>query len=182
MSPTVALAYLGGAAGYGALLAGVLLLGWTTLRRRPPTWAECGLALSAAFALFLGLHPFPDPADVACQAPRLRPFAFWQDYTRLWHADASLRAWLTLLGAVAPAMNVVLFAPVGLCLGVLGIRPAAAALTGLALSLVIETAQLTGLWGIYPCAYRRSETDDLLLNTFGVWAGAVAMRRLALAR
>lgn len=32
---------------------------------------------------------------------------------------------------------------------------------------MIETTQLTGVWGIYPCAYRVFDVDDLLMNTLG---------------
>ena len=46
---------------------------------------------------------------------------------------------------------------------------------GLAISLTIETAQLTGGFGIYPCSYRLFDVDDLLLNTcgglIGYWLG-----------
>lgn len=34
-------------------------------------------------------------------------------------------------------------------------------------SLLIETTQLTGIWGIYPCAYRLFDVDDLITNTLG---------------
>ena len=45
--------------------------------------------------------------------------------------------------------------------------------SGLAASLLIEGAQLTGLFGIYPCAYRVFDVDDLLLNTLGSLIGAL---------
>lgn len=64
--------------------------------------------------------------------------------------------------------NVVLFLPLGfiakrfLRLGL----PATFALS-LVATLLIETAQLTGLFGIYPFAYRTFEVDDIITNTLG---------------
>ncbi len=34
-------------------------------------------------------------------------------------------------------------------------------------SVFIETTQLTGVWGLYPCAYRQFDVDDMLTNTLG---------------
>jgi glycopeptide antibiotics resistance protein len=40
-------------------------------------------------------------------------------------------------------------------------------------------AQLTGLFGLYPCAWRTFEVDDLILNIGGLMAGFALMRRYA---
>ena len=37
----------------------------------------------------------------------------------------------------------------------------------------IEVTRATGVWGVYPCAYRRFDVDDLLTNTLGAFLGAV---------
>ena len=66
--------------------------------------------------------------------------------------------------------NVALFVPFGFVAG-RGMRlgaPASAALGFLA-SLCIELAQLTGLFGVYPYAYRTFETTDLATNTLGAF-------------
>lgn len=39
-------------------------------------------------------------------------------------------------------------------------------------SLFIELSQLTGIWGIFPCAYRIFDVDDLMVNTVGGLVGA----------
>lgn len=44
-------------------------------------------------------------------------------------------------------------------------------LAGAAVSLLTETAQLTGIFGLYPCSYRLFDVDDLLLNTGGAGLG-----------
>jgi ADP-dependent NAD(P)H-hydrate dehydratase / NAD(P)H-hydrate epimerase len=45
------------------------------------------------------------------------------------------------------------------------------ALSGLLLSLAFELTQLTGVWGLYPCAYRTFDVDDLMANTVGACLG-----------
>jgi uncharacterized RDD family membrane protein YckC len=42
---------------------------------------------------------------------------------------------------------------------------------GFGVSLLFELTQLTGLWFIYPCAYRLFSVDDLILNTAGAAIG-----------
>ena len=48
-----------------------------------------------------------------------------------------------------------------------------ATVLGFAVSLLIEVTQLTGVWGVYPCAYRLFDVDDLLTNTLGAFLGAL---------
>jgi glycopeptide antibiotics resistance protein len=36
---------------------------------------------------------------------------------------------------------------------------------------------LTGLFGLYPCAFRTFEVDDLIFNISGLLAGFAMMRR-----
>lgn len=77
--------------------------------------------------------------------------------------------------------NVVLFMPLGALAGRLlrwGIWQSAAA--GLAVSLAIEAAQGTGLFGIYPYAYRTADVCDLMYNTAGAVLGWYAARLAAL--
>ncbi len=72
------------------------------------------------------------------------------------------------------ALNVVLFLPFGFFLRTLAGRGVlSATLLGFGLSLFIEVTQLTGVWGIYPCAYRVFDVDDLLLNTVGALLGSL---------
>lgn len=42
---------------------------------------------------------------------------------------------------------------------------------GFAVSLLIETAQLTGIFHLYPCSYRLFDVDDLIWNTLGALLG-----------
>ena len=54
-------------------------------------------------------------------------------------------------------------------------------IVGLLTALVIETAQGTGLFGIYPYAYRTADVDDLIYNTLGAVLGWLAASALACA-
>ena len=48
-------------------------------------------------------------------------------------------------------------------------------LVGLGVSLFLELTQLSGLYGIYPKAYRFTEMDDLIANTLGAGVGYALM-------
>lgn len=80
------------------------------------------------------------------------------------------------------AFNVMLFMPLGFIAGRLlrwGFWKSV--IVGLLTSLVIETAQGTGLFGIYPYAFRTADVDDLIYNTSGAalgWACAAALARV----
>lgn len=64
--------------------------------------------------------------------------------------------------------NVVLFLPLGFIAGrFLRMRLVPTLLLSLAVSGLIETAQYTGLFGIYPYAYRCCDVDDLATNVLG---------------
>ena len=69
-------------------------------------------------------------------------------------------------------MNLLFFVPLGV-FGrlLLRLRFWTVVLLGLLISLAIETAQLTGLFGIYPCSYRLFDVDDVLINLLGAVIG-----------
>ena len=80
------------------------------------------------------------------------------------------------------AFNVALFVPLGFIAGRLlrwGFWRSVAA--GLLASLAIEAAQGTGIFGLYPYAYRTADVDDLIYNASGAalgWACAAAIARV----
>lgn len=72
------------------------------------------------------------------------------------------------------ALNLLLFVPLGFFLRLILRRGVVVAgLVGLAVSLLIETTQLTGVWGLYDCAYRLFDVDDLAINTAGAVVGSL---------
>lgn len=115
------------------------------------------------------LVPLPENQDFTCRRSQLRLFAFIADIGADHHLLLHNRALLQVL------FNVALFLPLGFFLRMLARRGVlVATAVGLATSLAIEFTQKTGVWGIYDCAYRVFDVDDLLLNTLGATLGSVA--------
>jgi VanZ family protein len=125
------------------------------------------------------LLPLPDVGDYACQDAQTRLMAFADDirgaaeqagYAGLGTPGELLRnrAFLQVV------LNVVLFLPFGVFVRLITHRGVVVATAlGFAVSLLIEVTQLTGVWGVYPCAYRLFDVDDLLTNTVGAFLGAL---------
>lgn len=107
------------------------------------------------------LYPMPDNPVAFCQAyqlsPQLVPFTFISDI-----AHDGTRAILQVV------MNIAFFIPLGVFARLFFRWKFIPTLiiAGL-VSLSIETAQLTGAFGYYPCSYRLFDVDDLLINTIG---------------
>lgn len=123
------------------------------------------------------LLPLPERSEAWCAAHRvhanLTPFDFVTDIRR---KTAGLSALQTIKSFVVlqAAFNVVLFIPLGTIVRRYFHRSVLATIIiGAATSLLIEATQLTGLWGISPCAYRVSDVDDLMLNTLGTTVGVL---------
>ena len=125
------------------------------------------------------LLPLPDVGDYACQDAQTRVMAFADDIRR-----AAQRNGYDGLGTpgellrnqafLQVVLNVVLFLPFGPFVRLITHRGVVVATgLGLAVSLLIEVTQFTGVWGVYPCAYRLFDVDDLLTNTLGALLGAV---------
>lgn len=116
------------------------------------------------------LYPMPDNPAEFCKAyalsPQLIPFNFI--------ANIQAEGQRAILQIV---MNIIFFLPLGVFARLLfrwKILPTI--LLSLGLSLAIETAQLTGVFGLYPCSYRLFDVDDLFFNTLGGIGGyALAM-------
>ncbi|ONI75050.1 teicoplanin resistance protein VanZ [Actinosynnema sp. ALI-1.44] len=132
--------------------------------------------------------PLPRDPELYCatqtyaSSPQLRPFYFVEVVEQRargrWSPGALMRnpaLWTT-------ALNVVLLLPLGFFLRYMsGVRFVAATAIGFGTSLLFELTQLTGLWFVYPCAYRLFSVDDLILNTAGAsmgWLLAGPLRRL----
>lgn len=81
---------------------------------------------------------------------------------------------LTSRATLQVALNVALFVPFGIIARRYWNRgPVVSIVLGAALSLLIETTQLTGVWGLYDCAYRVADIDDLITNTAGAAIGVL---------
>ncbi len=190
MSPAELAAYLLPTLGIAIALA---LTVWALLRR--PLGFDGRHLLTLTLVLFfltLTQYPLPDPAMLDCTdggvAPILQPFETVAHVHRIivWNGnDPDAVTWRTWVGSKilqAAAMNLVLCAAIGVALARhLDVRHPWLAAFGIAVLLSggAEVAQLTGLFGLYPCAFRTFEVDDLILNIGGLMAGFTLMRRYA---
>ncbi|GAB2507853.1 VanZ family protein [Paramicrobacterium agarici] len=119
------------------------------------------------------LLPFPESHDITCVPPQTVPFMFVNDVAH--HGVGSVGALMQNPAAVQAALNVVLFMPLGWFLRRLGGRGfIVATIAGFVVSMLIEITQVTGIWGLYSCAYRVFDVDDLIANTAGALAGSIA--------
>ncbi|WP_219108036.1 VanZ family protein [Austwickia sp. TVS 96-490-7B] len=139
-----------------------------------------GAALVSVYAASLATYtllPLPDVTEAWCDAhgktPQWELFHFVTDIsTRT--AGLSWRKAMVHPVVLQVVFNVIFFVPWGIFarrwahLSILGCTA-----SGLGATVLIETTQATGLWGMYPCAYRLGDVDDLFLNTSGAVIGAV---------
>lgn len=165
------------AAFLGAFLLPVLLIPYVVWTYRRRGSLDYGHAIIAAGAVvyFMAIWtytilPLPAPEQLTCAdggpTPQLVPFASLHDIDLAAHGWRDPAVWQLLF-------NVVLFIPFGMLVRHLApsLRPPWIIAAGAAVSLLIELTQLTGIWGIYPCAYRVFDVDDLITNTAGVAIG-----------
>ncbi|MER6988745.1 VanZ family protein [Saccharopolyspora hirsuta] len=140
-------------------LAAVLFAPFVAAEHRRHGELRVGVALlrfavllyAVALACYV-LLPFP--GSPACYEPQWQPFA----------------AFRSTAGLEQFACNIALFVPLG---ALLRRGPAAAALVGGAVSVVVELTQLTGMWFLLPCPHRVFDVDDVLANTAGAALGGV---------
>lgn len=131
-------------------------------------------------AFFLVILPLPATRDTcAMQAPNtqhysLIPFKFIEDTLKGNWLDIKNPATYVLLFK-QPAFyqtffNFLLLLPLGVYLRYYLVEKAywwKATIVLFCTTLFFEIAQLTGIYGIYNCAYRLFDVDDLMMNTFG---------------
>jgi glycopeptide antibiotics resistance protein len=117
------------------------------------------------------LLPLPDPDALRCAGVNLNPLELVTDVET---ALTRSGPWIADPGVLQLMLNVLLFVPLGFFVRVLGGRGILiAGLVGLAFTVFIETTQLTGVWGLYPCAYRVFDVDDMITNTTGALLGSL---------
>ncbi len=147
--------------------------GRLTLRR---TVATAAFSVYCVTVLVYTMLPLPGPGWCALhggRAVQMRPFHSL-DVIAETARGRSLADLLLAPQFLEVALNVVLFVPWGAFVRrLLGWSPLAAVASGAALSILIETTQGTGLWGLVGCAYRFADVDDVLTNTLGSAIGAI---------
>lgn len=130
-------------------------------------------------AVSLIVFPLPkDPSQIVgiAQTPQLHPFHFVEQIRETtdfsWADRSTWGPTLKARAAYEAYFNVLLTVPLGAYLCYLfRCRWWMALLIGMATTLLFETSQLTGLFGIYDHPYRLFDVDDLVLNTTGTMLG-----------
>lgn len=173
------LSFAGLAVLYAALIS-LSVLSFAKILGRFPGWQVLPLLFTTLAFTFMTQHPFP-PFDqlkcpVATAQAQLRPFQFFATFARLYDQDAGVSEWLRNRTVVSTVMNFVVCAVIGLTLAQHTARLRVALYFGVGLTLTAELTQLTGLWGLYSCAYRQFNVDDLILNALGVVVGFLLAR------
>ncbi|MDD2972014.1 MAG: VanZ family protein [Lachnospiraceae bacterium] len=120
----------------------------------------------------LPLPSFAEVAKLTRPSTQLVPFQFVNDiemYTKfsVWTPGTYWDSFFS--GAFLQVLyNILMFIPFGIYLRYYYRRNIfECVLLSFSLSLFFELTQLTGLYGIYPRAYRLFDVDDLMLNTMG---------------
>lgn len=140
-------------------------------------WRTTGWIATIVYAFAIWTYtilPLPGPGDAWCVGAILDPLN-------------SVRGALHYATAGTPllrnpvlqemALNVVFFIPLGFLLRAFLRRGVpAAAIVGFSVSLLVETTQLTGVWGLLPCAHRFFDVTDLATNTTGAVLGSLLAR------
>ncbi|RZU63859.1 VanZ like protein [Microterricola gilva] len=163
----------------GSVLAVLLFVPFVALsyRRRGglSPWRIVGWAALLVYSLAIWsytLLPFPDASDISCVGAQLDPLQALVDI-RSFDTDGP-RALLTNPAVLQLVFNVLLFMPLGFLLRTLFARGAVVAtVVGFSVSLLVELTQLSGIWGLYSCAYRFFDVDDLIANTLGALLGSL---------
>lgn len=156
----------------------ILLVVW--ILRRSVVWRALPLLFTTLVFVFMTQHPFPAMGQMQCPVasatPQLHVFQFWKVFSQLMESNATFSEWAFNRTVAATVMNFVVCFVIGIVLAWYVNRFYAAVAFGSIMTLTVELTQLTGLWGIYPCAYRQFNVDDLILNLLGVVCGFLLSR------
>jgi len=167
------------ALGFGAALAVLLSVPFVAVQYRRHGKLGLGRTIVwfGSLVYFLALWtytllPLPAVNDFQCVGTQLTPFQFIDDIRMF--GLGGIGVMLRNPAVMQVALNVLLFLPLGWFLRAFWRRGiVTAAVVGFVTSLLIETTQLTGVWGIYHCAYRVFDVDDLIANTAGALIGSI---------
>lgn len=126
--------------------------------------------------VILPLPSFETVEQMKVITPQLTPFMFVNDFIMkskfIWQDPSTYIDALLSTSFTTVFFNIMLFMPFGIYLRYYFKRSWLQVLTlTFLLTLFFELTQLSGLYGIYPKAYRIFDIDDLITNTFGGMLG-----------
>ncbi len=134
--------------------------------------------VTAWFMTLLPLPTFEEVANMPDIIPNLKPFLFVETFLeRTKFTLFDVKTWLPSLKSSSfytVAFNVLLTLPFGVYLRkYFKFSMKKTILFGILLSCFYEITQYTGIYGIYPKAFRYADIDDVIVNTFGTFLGYV---------
>lgn len=137
-------------------------------------WRTVGWVATIVYAFAIWTYtilPLPGPDDTWCVGAILDPL---NSVRGALHYAAEGTSFLRNPVLQEMALNVVFFLPLGFLLRSMFRRGVVAAtIIGFVVSLLVETTQLTGVWGLLPCAHRFFDVTDLATNTTGAALGSL---------
>lgn len=126
-------------------------------------------------AYFLVILPLPSKEEVLMmptKAPQLIPFAFIKDFVDAIKESSNIIAFFKEPIVYTILFNIAITVPFGIYLRYYFKKKwYTVIIYTFLLSLYFEITQGTGLYGLYPKAYRLFDVDDLIVNTFGGFLG-----------
>ena len=122
-------------------------------------------------AYFLVILPLPSKEEVIAmptKIPQLIPFSFLGDFVTSFKEASSVVTFLKSPIVYTTLFNIAITIPFGIYLRYYFKKKLSTTIIyTFLLSLYFEITQLTGLYGLYPKAYRLFDVDDLIINTLG---------------
>lgn len=172
----------------GGAVAVVLLVPFIAVsyrrRGRLTFWRSVGwLAILIYFFAIWSytLLPIPETLDYRCLPAQLEPLKTLDDVRA--YGVAGAREILHNRAVQQVVLNVILFMPLGFLIrSMFRGGMVVSFVVGAALSFLIESTQYTGVWGLFPCAYRLFDVDDMITNTTGAVLGSFLALILFLGR
>lgn len=122
-------------------------------------------------AYFLVILPLPSKEEVLMmptKIPQLIPFDFVGDFVEAFKETSGVLSFLKSPIVYTTLFNIAITIPFGIYLRYYFKKKwYTTIIYTFLLSLYFESTQLTGLYGLYPKAYRLFDVDDLIINTLG---------------
>lgn len=122
-------------------------------------------------AYFLVILPLPSKEEVLMiptKIPQLIPFDFVGDFVETFKKTSGVLSFLKSPIVYITLFNIAITIPFGIYLRYYFKKKwYTTIIYTFLLSLYFEITQLTGLYGLYPKAYRLFDVDDLIINTLG---------------
>ncbi len=122
-------------------------------------------------AYFLVILPLPSKEEVLMmptKIPQLIPFTFIGDFIEAFKETSGVLSFLKSPIVYTTLFNIAITIPFGVYLRYYFKKKwYTTIIYTFLLSLYFEITQLTGLYGLYPKAYRLFDVDDLIINTLG---------------